>query len=68
MTVDMLAATFFWPEGLLLGPEPSLSDPPEETRSGQADVDHAAEAPGFWSVLKRLFGAAVPSSETAPQG
>ena len=69
MTVDMLAATFFWPEGRLLG-----AQHPEDPAPGGADAARGpgAEAPpeddGFWAaVMRNLWRpAADPSTAAAP--
>ncbi len=52
MTVDMLAATFFWPEGTLPGPRHPQPDEPAAEPGTEAAED--AERPeGFWSAVMR---------------
>lgn len=67
MTVDMLAATFFWPEGALLGSHhpdaggdaPAPSDRPQ---------DEAPEHEGFWAAVKRnLWRPAAEPSTASPR-
>ena len=59
MTVDMLAATFFWPEGTLLGsipPHPDGAEAAPVPSAGHEAADWAAEAEGFWpAVLRHLW-------------
>jgi hypothetical protein len=63
MTIDMLAATFFWPEGTLLGaqglpphdglpPQQGLSQARDPSRAATA-ADEAAVAEGFWATVAR---------------
>lgn len=67
MTVDMLAATFFWPEGTLLG-----SRHPDDTASAEDPVpvapDEAPEDDGFWAtVMRNLWRPAAESSTASPR-
>lgn len=63
MTVDMLAATFFWPEALVLGSEqrpPDLSD----------DEGHSvgpALGLGFWAAVRRVFARTAWTKDPAVQ-
>lgn len=67
MTVDMLTATFFWPEGERLGAGPDDAEPAEraaETR--EADRGSVADG-GFWSaVMRRLRRPTRPVPEVEP--
>lgn len=69
MTVDMLAATFFWPEGTLLGVQALPPDADPETPRGDA-VEGADGAPedGFWATVARNLwrSGAAPSTTTVP--
>ncbi|RYB07626.1 hypothetical protein D3272_00380 [Lichenibacterium ramalinae] len=68
MTVDMLAATFFWPEGTLLG-----AQHPENATDGAAPQtafpdDDAPERDGFWAgVMRHLWRPAPAPSAAGPR-
>ena len=75
MTVDMLAATFFWPEGTLLGaqglsahhgqPAEAAGDAtPTEEPSEVAD----AAADGFWATVARNLWRPAGGSSTGAVG
>ena len=56
MTVDLLAATFFWPEGALLGcrhPHPDEMEPSIAIPERADEADAAARAEGFWAAVVR---------------
>ena len=60
MTVDMLAATFFWPEGTVLGAQglpPRRGLAPDDADATASDgpfgADEAAVADGFWATMAR---------------
>ncbi len=62
MTVDMLAATFFWPEGTLLG---SRHPQPDDAPAAEPETEAAAEAErpeGFWSAVMRHLWRPAPGA------
>jgi hypothetical protein len=65
MTVDMLTATFLWPESVVLGAE---DDVPEAAERSRGDADRVDELADFWTAVKRLFRAASWGGESAVQG
>ena len=77
MTVDMLAATFFWPEGTLLGaqglpahhahPPGGVADaiPPGEPCEAE---DAAIVADGFWATVARNLWRPSGASSTGAVG
>ncbi len=68
MTVDMLAATFFWPEGTLMGPQPPHdggdgTDAPAERHD---PTDEAVAAEPFWSAVMRHLWRPPATRPAAP--
>jgi hypothetical protein len=65
MTVDLLAATFFWPEATMLGAQPSLViDGEEPNGASEAECDDLdrAESASFWSILLRSLKGQEPTA------
>lgn len=68
MTVDMLAATFFWPEGALIGPPPSHPDEPGPLPATPTSPGEVEPAEGFWSAMMHHLwrGSPAPARIIAP--
>ena len=67
MTVDMLAATFFWPEGTSLQVREDIEpDGESESRSADQAADPSAGTQGetFWAAVLRQTGWRLPSRAT----
>ena len=68
MTIDMLAATFFWPEGTLLHVRDDI-DPDGESDEVQP-TDHVSDpllepqGETFWSIVLRQVGWPLPKPVT----
>ena len=66
MTVDMLAATFFWPEGTLLGSRQPDPDGEAAPAAEPAAAAEAAEQPGgFWPAVMRHLRRPAPAARAA---
>lgn len=66
MTVDMLAATFFWPEGMLLGAQhPEAAADESAAAAIEAPEDAAPGADGFWAAVMRNLWRPASASSTA---
>lgn len=75
MTVDMLAATFFWPEGTVLGTQglpPHRGLPPDDAATAASDdpsgADETAVADGFWATVARNLWRPVNGPSTGAVG
>ena len=74
MTVDMLAATFFWPEGTLLHVREDIAPDGESgSRLTEQAADPSTEPPGetFWAAPDRMAASEARDtvlSESAPRG
>ncbi len=67
MTVDMLAATFFWPEGTLLHVREDIAPDGESgSRLTEQAADPSTEPPGetFWAAVLRQIGWPLPKPVT----
>ena len=68
MTVDMLAATFFWPEGTLLHVREDIApyDGSEESQPTERACDPLLEPQGetFWGTVLRQIGWPLPKPIT----
>ena len=68
MTVDMLAATFFWPEGTLLYVREDIAPDgeSEDLRSTEHATDPLTEPQGetFWATVLRQIGWPLPKPVT----
>ncbi len=63
MTVDMLAATFFWPEAMVLGAEQSPPDPSDD----EGHSVGATRGLGFRAAIRRLFARMAWTKDPAVQ-
>ncbi len=71
MTVDMLAATFFWPEAMVLGSDQSPTEPSESDPDTGIPLNQRDDGASLWGTLKRLFarrGHGEPSALQADIG
>lgn len=64
MTVDLLAATFFWPEGTSLHLPEDADVKNEELQSTDHDSNPLMEPPGetFWAAVLRQIGWPLPKA------
>ena len=65
MTVDMLAATFFWPEAVVLGSDqrpPEISDSDRDPEGLPGGLESGE---GLWAALRRLFARSAWGKDSA---
>ena len=66
MTVDMLAATFFWPEGTLLGSRHPHPDDAPAAETQAEEAEHPERPENFWSAVTRPLWRPAPRPVLPP--